>query len=95
MRWLLTLLVVSPKPTDRRLGAAGDWRTPLGPVSHRDGGRIYVLRAAGEGEHRHGAQFLRMMRDARQLACAAERSDTDSRTCYIEPHYADKAGNMR
>ncbi|HEX4935406.1 MAG TPA: penicillin acylase family protein, partial [Gemmatimonadaceae bacterium] len=43
------------------------WRTPLGPVIHRDGGKVYVLRAAQEGDWRGGEQFLRMMR-ARSLA---------------------------
>ncbi|HYC49496.1 MAG TPA: penicillin acylase family protein [Gemmatimonadaceae bacterium] len=38
------------------------WRTPLGPVIHRDGGRIYVLRSAGDEDFRGGEQFLRMMR---------------------------------
>ena len=25
------------------------WRTPLGPVIHRDSGKVYVLRAAADG----------------------------------------------
>ena len=35
--------------------------TSLGPVIHRDHGRIYVLRAPEEGEYRAGEQFLRMI----------------------------------
>ncbi len=42
------------------------WDTPLGPVIHRGGGMIYVVRAAGEGEYRAAQQFLRMMQ-ARNL----------------------------
>ena len=38
------------------------WRTALGPVIHRDNGKIYVLRGAADGEYRAGEQFLRMMR---------------------------------
>jgi acyl-homoserine-lactone acylase len=38
------------------------WYSPLGPVVHRDSGKVYVLRAAGDGEYRAGEQFLRMMR---------------------------------
>src|SRR5690606_27492350 len=38
------------------------WHTELGPVIHRGGGRVYVLKAAGDGEFRAGEQFLRMMR---------------------------------
>ncbi len=35
--------------------------TSLGPVIHRDHGRIYVLRAPEDGEFRGGEQFLRMI----------------------------------
>ncbi|HEX9709162.1 MAG TPA: penicillin acylase family protein, partial [Candidatus Thermoplasmatota archaeon] len=38
------------------------WTTPLGPVIHRADGKVYVARVAGDGEHRGGQQFLRMMR---------------------------------
>jgi acyl-homoserine-lactone acylase len=68
------------------------WRTPLGPVIHRDGGKIYVLRAAAEGEYRGGEQFLRMMRaksleqwkDAMRLRARVNSNFT----------YADRAGNI-
>jgi acyl-homoserine-lactone acylase len=42
------------------------WRTPIGPVIWRGGGKIYVLKAAMDGEYRAGQQFLHMMR-ARNL----------------------------
>ena len=42
------------------------WRTSLGPVIYRGGGKVYVLKAAGDGDFRAGEQFLRMMR-ARSL----------------------------
>ena len=35
--------------------------TPFGPVIHRDEGKIYVLKEAGDGEYRRGEQFTRMM----------------------------------
>ena len=68
------------------------WRTPLGPVIHRDGGKIYVLRAAGEGEHRHGEQFLRMMR-ASSLAQWKEAMRMRARVT-SNFTYADRAGNI-
>src|SRR5688572_14092545 len=30
------------------------WSTPLGPVAERANGKVYVLRAAGEGDYRNG-----------------------------------------
>jgi acyl-homoserine-lactone acylase len=68
------------------------WRTPLGPVIHRDGGRIYVLRAAAEGEHRAGEQFLRMMR-ASSLAQWKEAMRIRARL-NSNFTYADRAGNI-
>lgn len=68
------------------------WRTPLGPVIHRDGGKIYVVRAAGEGDHRHGEQFLRMMR-ASSLAQWKEAMRMRARVT-SNFTYADKAGNI-
>lgn len=68
------------------------WRTPLGPVVHRDGGRIYVLRTAGDGEHRAGQQFLRMMQatslEEWKAAMRLRARTTSSFT------YADRAGNV-
>jgi acyl-homoserine-lactone acylase len=36
--------------------------TPLGPVIHRRGGKILVMRSAPDGEYRMAQQFLQMMR---------------------------------
>lgn len=68
------------------------WRTPLGPVIHRDGGKIHVLRAAADGDHRAGQQFLRMMR-ARSLA---EWKDAMRMRARVTSNftYADRAGNI-
>ncbi len=68
------------------------WRTPLGPVIHRDSGKVYVLRAAAEGDYRAGEQFLRMMR-ARSLA---EWKDAMRMRARVNSNltYADRAGNI-
>jgi acyl-homoserine-lactone acylase len=68
------------------------WRTPLGPVIWRGNGKIYVLRAAGDGEARGGEQFLRLMR-ARSLA---EWKDAMRMRARINSSftYADRAGNI-
>ena len=68
------------------------WRTPLGPVIHRADGRIYVLRAANDGEYRGGEQFLRMMR-AKSLA---EWKDAMRMRARVNSSftYADRAGNI-
>ena len=68
------------------------WRTPLGPVIQRDGGKIYVLRAAVEGDYRGGEQFLRMMR-AKSLA---EWKDAMRIRARVNSNftYADRAGNI-
>jgi len=68
------------------------WRTPLGPVIHRDSGKVYVLRAAAEGEHRAGEQFLRMMR-AQSLAEWKEAMRVRARV-NSNFTYADRAGNI-
>lgn len=68
------------------------WRSPLGPVIHRDGGKIYVLRAAADGEHRAGEQFLRMMR-AQSLAEWKEAMRMRARVT-SNFTYADRAGNI-
>ena len=68
------------------------WSTTLGPVVHRGNGKIYVMKFAGEGEHRAGEQFLKMMRaksldewkDAMRMRARATSNFT----------YADKAGNI-
>lgn len=68
------------------------WRTSLGPVIYRGGGKIYVLRAAGDGDVRGGEQFLRMMR-AHSLA---EWKDAMRMRARINSSftYADRAGNI-
>ncbi len=68
------------------------WRTPLGPVIHRDSGKVYVLRAAAEGEFRAGEQFLRMMR-AKSLAEWKEAMRGRARV-NSNFTYADRAGNI-
>lgn len=35
--------------------------TPYGPVIHRDEGKIYVLKRAGDGDYRRGQQYTRML----------------------------------
>ncbi|HJR35356.1 MAG TPA: penicillin acylase family protein [Gemmatimonadales bacterium] len=68
------------------------WRSPLGPVIARSGGKVYVLRTATHGEYRAGEQFLRMMR-ARSLEewKAAMRMNARSTSNFT---YADRAGNI-
>ncbi len=68
------------------------WRTTLGPVIWRGNGKVYVLRAAADGEVRGGMQFLRMMRatslsewkDAMRMRARVNSSFT----------YADRAKNI-
>jgi acyl-homoserine-lactone acylase len=68
------------------------WTTPLGPVVHRTRERVYVLRAAEEGEYRAGQQFLRMMRAQNlvewKAAMALRARPTSNFT------YADDKGNI-
>lgn len=67
-------------------------RTAFGPVVYRDSARIYVLRAAMDGDFRAGEQFLRMMtahslaewKDAMRMRARLNSSFT----------YADRAGNI-
>jgi acyl-homoserine-lactone acylase len=68
------------------------WRTPLGPVIHRGGGKIYVVRAAGQDDYRHGEQFLRMMRSKN----LAEWKDAMRMRARVTSNftYADRAGNI-
>ena len=68
------------------------WSTPLGPVIHRADGKIFVLRAAGEGDVRGGEQFLRMMR-ASSLAEWKEAMRMRARVT-SNFTYADRAGNI-
>ena len=68
------------------------WRTPLGPVIWRDGGKIYVFRGADEGDYRGGEQFLHMMR-AKSLAEWKDAMRIRSRF-NSNFTYADRAGNI-
>lgn len=68
------------------------WRTPLGPVLYRNGGKVYIMRAAKEGDYRAGEQFLRMMR-ARSLAEWKEAMRMRARVTSSFT-YADRAGNI-
>ena len=68
------------------------WRTPLGPVVHRANGKIWVVKAAADGDFRAGEQFLHMMRaesleewkDAMRMRQRVNSNFT----------YADRAGNI-
>jgi acyl-homoserine-lactone acylase len=68
------------------------WYSPLGPVVHRDSGKVYVLRAAGDGEYRAGEQFLRMM----QAESLAEWQDAMRMRARMNSNftYADGDGNI-
>ncbi|MCC7133636.1 MAG: penicillin acylase family protein [Gemmatimonadales bacterium] len=68
------------------------WLSPIGPVVERAGGKVYVVRTAGEGEHRGGEMFLKMMRATSlaewQAALRLQARSTSNLT------YADRAGNI-
>ncbi|MEO7103776.1 MAG: penicillin acylase family protein [Gemmatimonadaceae bacterium] len=68
------------------------WRTTLGPVIYRGNGKIYVLKASGDGDVRGGQQFLRMMRSH----SLAEWKDAMRMRARITSNftYADRAGNI-
>ena len=68
------------------------WSTPLGPVIHRAGGKIYVFKYAGNGENRAGEQFLRMMR-AKSLTEWKEAMKMRARPT-SNFTYADVKGNI-
>ena len=66
--------------------------TPYGPVIHRDEGKIYVAKEAGDGEYRRGEQFTRMM-----LATSLEEWKDAMRMQAITSSnytYADADGNI-
>ena len=68
------------------------WRSPIGPVIARTGGKVYVLRSASDGEYRAGEQFLRMMRaGSLEEWKAAMRVNARSTSNFT---YADRAGNI-
>lgn len=68
------------------------FHSPLGPVIHRGGGKVYVMRAAGDGEFRRAQQFLAMMR-ARDLE---EWKDAMRMRAQVSSNftYADREGNI-
>jgi acyl-homoserine-lactone acylase len=66
--------------------------TLFGPVIHRDEGKIYVLKQAGDGEYRRGEQFTKMLL-AKNLEewKAAMRMQAITSSNYT---YADADGNI-
>lgn len=68
------------------------WRSTLGPVLHRENGKVYVLRSATDGDYRAGQQFLRMMR-ATSLGEWKEAMRMRARVT-SNFTYADRAGNI-
>ena len=68
------------------------WRSPLGPVVHRANGRIWVVKAAADGEFRAGEQFLHMMR----ATSLAEWKEAMRMRARVNSNftYADRAGNI-
>jgi len=66
--------------------------TPYGPVVYRDDGKIYVVKASGNGEYRRGEQFVKMMtaqnleawKSAMQMRAITQSNFT----------YADADGNI-
>jgi acyl-homoserine-lactone acylase len=60
------------------------WMSPLGPVVYRGNGKIYVVKAAGEGDYRAGEQFL--PHDARHVAGRVQGGDEDPRPHDVELH---------
>ena len=68
------------------------WFTPLGPVAHRDAGKIYIVRAASDGEYRGAEQMLKMMQ-----ASTLEEWKNAMRTLSRSSSnftYADDRGNI-
>ena len=68
------------------------WFTPLGPVAHRDDKKIYVVRAAGDGEYRGAEMMLRMM----QASTLEEWKDAMRTLARSSSNftYADNRGNI-
>ena len=66
--------------------------TPFGRVVHLAPGKVFVARAAGDGEFRAGEQFLRMMR----AASLAQWKEAMSLRALVTSNYtyADRAGNI-
>ena len=68
------------------------WRSPLGPVVHRANGKIWVVKAAADGEFKAGEQFLHMMR----ATSLAEWKEAMRMRARVNSNftYADRAGNI-
>lgn len=66
--------------------------TPFGPVILREGGKIYIIRSAGDGEFRTGEQFLKMMK-AQNLDQWKEAMKMRAKTS-SNVTYADADGNI-
>lgn len=66
--------------------------TPFGPVIHRDDAKVYIIRAAGDGEFRSAEQFIKMMK-ARNLDEWTEAMKMRARTS-SNFTYADADGNI-
>lgn len=68
------------------------WFTEYGPVIHRDGDKIYIIRATAEGEYRTNEQFLNMMKASNleewKEAMRTQAKQTSNFT------YADADGNI-
>lgn len=68
------------------------WNTPFGPVIHRAGGKVYIIKSAGDGEFRTGEQFLEMMKsqnlDEWKTAMKMRAKSSSNLT------YADAEGNI-
>jgi acyl-homoserine-lactone acylase len=68
------------------------WTTPYGPVIHREDGKIYIIKAAGDGEFRTGEQFFKMMK-AQNLDEWKEAMQMRARVS-SNLTYADADGNI-
>lgn len=68
------------------------YSTPYGPVIHRGGGEIYIVKFAGDGEVRGGEQFLRMMRAKNLVEWKAAMKMRARPTSNFT--YADRDGNI-
>ena len=68
------------------------WFTEYGPVIHRSADKIYIIKAAGDGEYRTNEQFLKMM----QATNLEEWKDAMRMRAKVNSNftYADAEGNI-
>jgi acyl-homoserine-lactone acylase len=66
--------------------------TPYGPVIHREGGKVYIIRSAGDREFRTAEQFIKMMK-AQNLEEWKDAMKMRARTS-SNLTYADADGNI-